>query len=91
MSLAKSNPMVFTLCCILLISGCAAISYQPQVWKSDGNLVSVTRPAMATSTDTSKIADQYCAQFQKKAALIKLASPLSIPMRDEFICESDTD
>ena len=74
---------------IILLSGCAAVSYQPQVWKGDANSVSVTRPAMATSTDTTRIAAQHCAQFGKKPSLTKLANPLKIPMRDEFICEVD--
>ena len=74
---------------IILFSGCAAVSYQPQVWKGDANSVSVTRPAMATSTDTTRIAAEHCAQFGKKPSLTKLANPLKIPMRDEFICEVD--
>ena len=85
----KNKPckIALGLCLMVLFSGCAAVSFQPQVWKGDANSVSVTRPAMATSTDTSKIAAQHCAQFGKKPSLTKLANPWKIPMRDEFICE----
>ena len=85
--ISKFYKIGLSLCVIILFSGCAAVSYQPQVWKGDANSVSVTRPAMATSTDTSKIATQHCAQFGKKPSLTKLANPWKIPMRDEFICE----
>ena len=85
--ISRFNKMGLGLCVSILFSGCAAVSYQPQVWQGDANFVSVTRPAMATSTDTSRIAEQHCAQFGKKSSLTKLANPLKIPMRDEFICD----
>ena len=84
---SKFYKIGLSLCVVVLFSGCAAFSYQPEVWKGDANSVSVTRPAMASSTDTSRIAAQHCAQFGKKPSLTKLANPLKIPMRDEFICQ----
>ena len=87
---SKFYKIGLSLCVFILFSGCAAVSYQPQVWKGDANSVSVTRPAMATSTDTSRIAAQHCAQFGKKPSLTKLASPWVVPMRDEFICEVES-
>jgi len=66
-----------------------ALSFQPQIWKSEGYAVSVTRPGMATSTDTSRVADAYCGQFNRVSLLTKLASPLIVPMRDEFICQEE--
>lgn len=88
----KNNPckIALGLCLMVLFSGCAAVSFQPQVWKGDSNSVSVTRPAMATSTDTTRLAEQHCAQFGKKPSLTKLANPLKIPMRDEFVCEAES-
>lgn len=76
---------------LLVLSGCEStskvLSYQPQVWKSEGYSLSVTRPGMATSTDTERVANGYCAQFQMVAKLTKLANPFIVPVRDEFICE----
>ena len=88
--ISKFYKIGLSLCVISLFSGCAAVSYQPQVWKGDSNSVSVTRPAMATSTDTTRLAEQHCAQFGKKPSLTKLANPLKIPMRDEFVCEAES-
>lgn len=88
---SKSYKMGLSLCVVILFSGCAALSYQPQVLKGDSNSVSVTRPGMATSTDTTRIAIQHCAQFGKKPSLTKLANPWVIPMRDEFICEVESE
>ena len=63
------------------------LSYQPQIWKSDANSVSVTRPGMASSYDTERIAKAYCEDLGKTANLTRLASPLRVPMRDEYACE----
>jgi len=63
-------------------------SYQPQVWEGDESAVSVTRPGMASSYDTEKLANAHCANYGKVATLTKLASPLMIPpMRDTYACE----
>lgn len=63
-------------------------SYQPQVWEGDESTVSVTRPRMASSYDTEKLANAHCANYGKVAKLTKLASPLMIPpMRDTYACE----
>lgn len=79
---------------ILLLGGCETsnpyLSMQPQVYKPNGYTLSVTRPGMATSTDTTRVAGQYCSQFERKASLTKLANPFIVPMRDEFICEEKT-
>ena len=86
----KTYKIALGLCLMVLFSGCAAVSFQPQVWKGDSNSVSVTRPSMATSNDTTRLAEQHCAQFGKKPSLTKLANPLNIPMRDEFVCEAES-
>ena len=79
---------------VVLVSACETsnpyLSMQPQIYKPAGYSLSVTRPGMATSTDTTRVADQYCAQLERKASLVKLANPLIIPMRDDFICEEKT-
>ena len=79
---------------ILLLGGCETsnplFSMQPQVYKPNGYALSVTRPGMATSTDTTRVAEQYCSQFGRKASLTKLANPFIVPLRDEFICEEKT-
>lgn len=83
----KKIASVSLLC--FLSAGCQTtplLSYQPEVWRGDAAAVSVTRPGMATSTDTTLIANQHCAQFGKVATLTKLASPLQLPNRDEFAC-----
>ena len=75
---------------IVLLAGCetsnALMSYQPVVYKPSGYSLSVTRPAMATSTDTTRVANEYCGQFDRVASITKLASPWIAPMRDEFVC-----
>ena len=81
------------LATIAILTGCQSgkvFSYQPQVWKSEGFSVSVTRPGMASSTDTTREADTYCAEFGRVAKLTKLANPLQLPMRDEFECVEKT-
>ena len=81
--------MVISAVVFLGLSACGAdkiFSYQPQVWSGDENSVSVTRPGMATSTDTERVAKIHCAKFGKSASLTRLASPLRIPVRDEFAC-----
>ena len=79
---------------ILFLSGCATsnpyFSMQPQIYKPSGYTLSVTRPAMATSTDTTRVADEYCSQFGRKSSLRKIANPFIIPMRDVFVCEEKT-
>ena len=63
------------------------LSYQPQVWEGDAGGVSVTRPGMASSYDTERIANSHCAAYGKVAQLTKLASPLMLPpMRDSYSC-----
>lgn len=88
--------MIRNLAIIVTLSSLAAcggqtskvFSYQPQVWKGDESAVSVTRPAMASSYDTEKLANAHCAKFGKLAKLTKLASPLMIPpIRDTYACE----
>ena len=73
-----------------ILNGCSTsnpyLSMQPQIYKPDGYSLSVTRPGMATSTDTSRVANTYCDQFDRISSLTKLASPWNVPMRDEFIC-----
>ena len=80
---------------ILLLAGCATsspyLSMQPQIYKPSGYTLSVTRPGMATSTDTTRVAEQYCSQFGRKASLTKLANPFIVPVRDDFICEENTE
>ena len=80
---------------VLFIQGCEStskvLSYQPQIWKSEGYSLSVTRPGMATSTDTERVAKEYCAQFQMTARLTKLANPFVVPVRDEFVCEPESE
>lgn len=77
----------------LIVASCGGsqtskvLSYQPQIWKSDANSVSVTRPAMATSYDTERVAKAYCEELGKTTKLTLLASPLRVPMRDEYACE----
>ena len=74
----------------VLLVGCetsnALMSYQPVVYKPSGYSLSVSRPAMATSTDTTRVANEYCSQFDRIASITKLASPWIAPMRDEFMC-----
>ena len=73
-----------------ILNGCSTsnpyLSMQPQIYKPDGYSLSVTRPGMATSTDTSRVANTYCDQFDRISSLTKLASPWIVPMKDEFIC-----
>lgn len=81
--------MIISAFIVFGLSACQAnkvLSYQPQVWSGDANSVSVTRPGMASSTDTERVANIHCAQFGKRAALTRLASPLQLPNRDEFAC-----
>jgi hypothetical protein len=73
-----------------ILNGCSTsnpyLSMQPQIYKPDGYSLSVTRPGMATSTDTSRVANTYCDQFDRISSLTKLASPWIVPVKDEFIC-----
>jgi hypothetical protein len=81
--------MVISAVVFLGLSACQAdklISYQPQVWSGNESFVSVTRPGMASSADTERVANIHCAQFGKRASLTRLASPLQLPNRDEFAC-----
>ena len=74
---------------IAVLGGCQTskvLSFQPQVWKSEGFSVSVTRPGWASSLETTRVANAHCSQFDRVASLTKLANSLQLPNRDEFVC-----
>ena len=68
--------------------GARVVSFTPQIWEGNANMVVVTRQGYnVTSSDTERLAQEHCNRFSKNARLVELANPFKLPFADKFACE----